>query len=154
MVALSRGRSSDGDAMMLIPPTPLPCCPSAPLCENTTLQHYRLPRVMQCVTRQQVMEQSRPRSNILLEPSPMLLKHPALPGISARWLMLEIVFGEASAALLLPRPSSMLVGSSLVIGFAGKIESRRTDSNRLPLLITSVRSGVAERCRSLQIPHR
>jgi hypothetical protein len=33
-------------------------------------------------------------------------------------------------------------------------ESRRADSNRLPLLITSVRSGVAERCRGLQIPHK
>jgi hypothetical protein len=30
----------------------------------------------------------------------------------------------------------MIVGSSLFIGFAGKIESRRADSNRLPLLIT------------------
>src|SRR5215213_4245641 len=104
MVPLSRGRSSDGDAMMLIPPTPLPCCPSAPLCENTTPEHYRQPRVTQCVTRQQVMEQSRPRCNVLLEPSPMLLKHPAQPGIWARWLMPEIVFGEATAALLLPRP--------------------------------------------------
>ena len=31
--------------------------------------------------------------------------------------------------------------------------SRRADSNRLPLLITSVRSGVAGVCRGLQIPH-
>jgi hypothetical protein len=33
-------------------------------------------------------------------------------------------------------------------------ESRRADSNRLPLLITSVRSVVAGRCRGLQIPHK
>jgi hypothetical protein len=48
---------------------------------------------------------------------------------------------EALGWLLLPYccqdPSSMIVGSSLFIGFAGKIESRRADTNRLPLLITS-----------------
>ncbi len=41
---------------------------------------------------------------------------------------------EPLADLLLPYccqdPSSMIVGSSLFIGFAGKIESRRADSNR------------------------
>jgi hypothetical protein len=31
-------------------------------------------------------------------------------------------------------PSNMIVGTSLFVGFAGKIESRRADSNRLPLL--------------------
>jgi hypothetical protein len=36
----------------------------------------------------------------------------------------------------------------------GHKESRRADSNRLPLLITSVRSVVAGRCMGLQIPHR
>jgi len=34
-----------------------------------------------------------------------------------------------------------------------KIESRRADSNRLPLLITSDRSCVAGVCRRLQMPH-
>jgi hypothetical protein len=41
---------------------------------------------------------------------------------------------EPLADLLLPYccqdPSSMIVGSSLFIGFAGKTESRRADSNR------------------------
>ena len=41
---------------------------------------------------------------------------------------------EALGSLPLPYccqdPSSMIVGSSLFIGFAGKIESRRADSNR------------------------
>ena len=32
-------------------------------------------------------------------------------------------------------------------------ESRRADSNRLPLIITSDRSGVAGGCTDLQIPH-
>src|SRR5688572_26850396 len=32
-------------------------------------------------------------------------------------------------------------------------ESRRADSNRRPLLITSDHSGVAVACRGLQIPH-
>src|SRR5215213_550946 len=35
-----------------------------------------------------------------------------------------------------------------------KMKSRRADSNRLSLLITSVRSVVAERCTSLQILYR
>jgi len=35
----------------------------------------------------------------------------------------------------------------------GKKESRQADSNRLPLLITSDRSGVAGRCTYLQISH-
>ena len=35
-----------------------------------------------------------------------------------------------------------------------KEESRRADSNRLPLLITSVRSVVAGHCTELRIPHR
>jgi hypothetical protein len=39
------------------------------------------------------------------------------------------------------------------VGFAGKKESRRADSNRLPLLITSDHSGVAGVCRGLQMPH-
>jgi hypothetical protein len=34
-----------------------------------------------------------------------------------------------------------------------KIESRRADSNRLPNLITSDDSGVAEVCTRLQTPH-
>src|SRR5215208_308477 len=38
--------------------------------------------------------------------------------------------------------------------YMGKIESRRADSNRLPLLITSVRSVVAGGCRGVQIPHK
>jgi hypothetical protein len=45
----------------------------------------------------------------------------------------------------------MSVGSSLFIGFAGKIESRRADSNRLPLLqlrvITQALQGCAEACK-------
>src|SRR5918992_1642409 len=44
----------------------------------------------------------------------------------------------------------MIVGSTLFIGFAGKIESRRADSNRLPLLITSDRSCVAGACTGMQ----
>ena len=44
------------------------------------------------------------------------------------------------------------MGSSLFIGFAGKLESRRADSNRLPLLqlrvITQALQGCAEGCRS------
>jgi hypothetical protein len=43
--------------------------------------------------------------------------------------------------------------SAFYLQIKGK-ESRRADSNRLPLLITSVRSVVAERCRSLHIPHK
>jgi len=46
----------------------------------------------------------------------------------------------------------MIVGSSLFIGFAGKIESRRADSNRLPLLqlrvIGHMLQGCAGACKS------
>jgi len=49
-------------------------------------------------------------------------------------------------------PSNMIVGSSLFIGFAGKIESRRADSNRLPLLQLRVCGrwllSVAHACKS------
>src|ERR687897_1214681 len=98
MVPLSRGRSSDGDAMMLIPPTPLPCCPSAPFYQNTTLQRYRQPRVRQCVTRQQVMEQSHPRCDLFAR----TFADASASGVAWRigqMVMLEIVFGEATAAL-------------------------------------------------------
>jgi hypothetical protein len=58
--------------------------------------------------------------------------------------------------LLLPYccqdPSSMSVGSSLFIDFAGKIKSRRAETNRLPLLQTRVigqaLQGVAQECKS------
>jgi len=54
------------------------------------------------------------------------------PSASARRLML----GSHLEKLLLPYccqgPSRMIVGSSLFIGFAGKIESRRANSNRFP----------------------
>jgi hypothetical protein len=44
----------------------------------------------------------------------------------------------------------MIVSSSLFIGFAGKKETRRADSNRLPLLITSDPSAVAGGCSGLR----
>jgi hypothetical protein len=63
---------------------------------------------------------------------------------------------EPLADLLLPYccqdPSSMIVGSSLFIGFAGK---KRADerTQTADLLITSDNSRVAGVCRGLQMPH-
>ena len=64
-----------------------------------------------------------------------------------------IVFGETTAAL--PPPMPRHLGRELLafVRFAGKIESRRADSNRLPLLITSDHSRVAGVCRGLQNSH-
>src|SRR5215211_3904588 len=60
-------------------------------------------------------------------------------------------------SLLLPYGCQAPGGASRVFYlftvFAGKKESRRADSNRLPLLITSDWSGVAEGCMGQQIPH-
>jgi hypothetical protein len=44
---------------------------------------------------------------------------------------------EPLADLLLPSPRLSYRGLVFFAGFAGKKESRRADSNRLPLLITS-----------------
>jgi hypothetical protein len=59
-------------------------------------------------------------------PSPPSLlrhrRHPREPSTSARGLMLGIVFGEATAALLLPVPRRSRRGSWLFVGFAGKKE--------------------------------
>jgi hypothetical protein len=59
------------------------------------------------------------------------------------------------SSLLLTKPPMFLSGTSRFYGICTqKRESRRADSNRLPLLITSARSLVAERCRGVQIPHK
>jgi hypothetical protein len=52
-----------------------------------------------------------------------------------------------------PIPAIRPSYSRLFTVFAGKTKSRRADSNRLPLLITSDHSGVAGGCTGLQIPH-
>src|SRR5215216_3779556 len=48
-------------------------------------------------------------------------------------------------------PETFLFSSIRLI--YGEIKSRRADSNRLPLLITSDHSGVAGVCTGLQMPH-
>src|SRR5215210_1457447 len=47
-----------------------------------------------------------------------------------------------------------LIWSTFYLQIATLLESRRVDSNRLPLLITSGNSRVAGVCRGLHIPHR
>ena len=61
-----------------------------------------------------------------------------------------------SHSMLSAAPVAMqaLPGSTMRDSSKPNQESRRADSNRLPLLITSVRSGVAGVCRGLQMPHR
>jgi hypothetical protein len=64
---------------------------------------------------------------------------------------------ESTAALLLPKPPISMSGLLVFAGFAGKIESRRADSNRLPLLqlrvISQALQGFAHPCKS-PIPKR
>ena len=50
-------------------------------------------------------------------------------------------------------PPSVLGVLNFLRDLQVKKKSRRADSNRLPLLITSDRSGVAGVCRGLQMPH-
>ncbi len=61
--------------------------------------------------------------------------------------------GLATAALLLPIPRYEHRRLSVFVGFAGKKESRRGDSNPWPAPATSDNSGVAGACTDLQMPH-
>jgi len=54
-------------------------------------------------------------------------------------------------SLLLTKPRHQYRELFVFATFAVKIESRRADSNRFPLLITSDASSVAGVCRELQI---
>jgi hypothetical protein len=53
----------------------------------------------------------------------------------------------------LPEKAILRTLLEVVPQFLKKIRSRRADSNRLPLLITSDHSGVAGVFRGLQMPH-
>jgi hypothetical protein len=73
------------------------------------------------------MEQSRLRYHSLLCPWPLLEHwHPPEPNACDRRLLLGIVFNEATAA----NPLSFVSGFYVFMSFAGKILSRRADSNR------------------------